>query len=659
MADFPKERPINTGFTIGVAGHVDHGKTTLVRVLTGIDTDRKAQEKARGLSIESGVAPLTLPGGRSGALIDVPGHTDFLKNAIRGLSAVDLAILVVAADDGVMPQTREHLEILSFFKAASGLVVLTKTDLVDEETLELAELEINEMLAGTFLEGCPVYRFSAKHPEPDTAILRGMEDALSRLPAKPDHRPFRMWVDQVRSITGHGTVVSGTVLTGCVRCHDEIEIHPAGIISRARSLETHARPVARAVAGQRVGINLHRVPLKDVRRGMSLTLPGGIQPVFMLNAEIRVLASARKGIKNRQKVKIYLGTSVTCAAVILMQGHLLKPGRTGFVQIRLAEPVAALPRDPLVISTMNVNTVIAGGYVMETPGEKYRTAKSGVMLALLSALRKADTEAYVETLTEHLKGNTINAKDLSVKTGLPQTAFERTINSKVQKGELFYIKGHGAIKKNHLSDLQRQFKTVMEDAFEKDPMKENVGLPEIAEHLGHRMADTLLRVTAEALCQEGRIIRSGGGYRLVDARPRINAHHESQVSLLLDYMQNAGLTPISPNYFWKRHQSQYNRAKVDRLFKYLLLQNRLIRLNDNRFLSLDALEEIKRRVAHAIHEKGFVALGDCKALFGYGRSGGAHVLDYLNQIGFTVRREDKHYLNPDSASVGVKREGRG
>ena len=638
---------MQTGFTVGVAGHVDHGKTTLVRALTGIDTDRKAEEKARGLSIEAGVAPLNLPGDRTGALIDVPGHTDFLKNAIRGLSGVDVAILVVAADDGVMPQTREHLEILSFFKAASGLVVLTKADLVDEETLELAELEVSELLAGTFLEGCPVYRFSTKRPELCSSIVQGLNDTLALFSGNRDDRPFRLWVDQFKSIPGHGTVVSGTIVSGRIRCHDEIEIQPAGIISRARSLEAHAHPVSQAAAGQRVGINLHRVPLSNMRRGMSLGTPGAAGLVSMLNAEIRVLSAAQKGIRNRQKVKVYLGTSVTRAVVVLMQGNVLEPGHTGLVQIRLAVPIAALPRDPLVISPMNANTVIAGGHVMETPKEKYRTAKSGVMLSLLTALRKEDTAAYVETMAEHRKGGTINAKDLAAKTGLPQTAFERTINSKVQKGELFYIKGHGAVQKSYLTDLQGQFKTVMEAAFDKDPMKKNMGLPEIAEHLEHRVADVLLKFTADALCHEGRITRLDGGYRLAAARPRLDAHRESQLSFLLDFMRDAGLTPISPTNFWKRHQKQYSRTVVARLFNYLLSQNRLIRLNDNRFLSTEALKEIKGRVMRAINEKGFVVLGDCKQLFGYGRSGGAHVLDYLNQIGFTVRREDRHYLNRD------------
>jgi selenocysteine-specific elongation factor len=527
------------------------------------------------------------------------------------------------------------------------LIVLTKTDMVDGETLELAELEVNEMLAGTFLEKCPILKFSAKGPEQGRAIMQGIDEALTQLPCKKDDRPFRLWIDQVKSIPGHGTVVSGTVMSGRIHCHDEIEIQPAGIKSRARNLESHGSTISQAVAGQRVGINLHRVPLKDVGRGMSLGMPGAAQPVFMLNAEIRILATAGKGIQNRQKIKIYLGTSVTRAVMVLMRGQVLAPGQTGLVQIRLARPITALPRDPLVISPMNVNTIIAGGHVMEASREKFRAAKSGIVLSLLTALRKADTQAYIETLCEHRKGGTITARELSVKTGLPQTAFERTINAKVQKGELFYLKGHGAIKTSHLTVLQRQFKSVMEAAFAKDPMKKNVGLMEIAEHLEYRVADSLLKVTADALCDAGQIARIDGGFRLADTEPRLDAHHESQASFLMDFMQNAGLTPISPNLFWKRHQSQYSQAKVGRLFKYLLSQNRLIRLKDNRFLALNALEEIKRRVTQRIGEKGFVALGDCKELFGFGRAGGAHVLDYLNEIGFTVRRENRHYLNRD------------
>ncbi|MFZ1986398.1 MAG: selenocysteine-specific translation elongation factor [Desulfatitalea sp.] len=638
---------MNTAFTIGVAGHVDHGKTTLVRTLTGIDTDRRAEEKARGLSIEASVAELKLPDGHSVALIDVPGHTDFLKNTIRGLNSVDMAILVVAANDGVMLQTREHLEILKFFKVALGVVVLTKIDLVDEETLELAEMEVSELLSSTLLYNSPIFKFTPTRPELCSDIIKGIDSALACLPIKKTDRPFRLWIDQVRSIPGHGTVVSGTLASGKIGCNDEIELLPAGIKTRVRSLQIHACSVDHAVAGQRIGINLHRLPLGDVLRGMSLAAPGAIAPTHLLNAEIRVLPGAKKGIKNRQKIKVYLGTSMTTAMVVFMNGDHLEPGDSGLVQIRLFKPVATLPQDALVISLLNINTVIAGGRVLEIPREKFRIVKIESVLPLLTALQKADVDTYVEALFEHASSSLITAKVLSVKTGWPPSVFERTINSKVQKGELLYLKGHGAIKKSHLATLEKQFKTVITEAFLKDPLKKDVTLSEVAEHIDCRVEDALLYFIAETLCKDGVIARLDGGYRLAQNEPSLDAQQESLLSHLLSYMHASGLSPISPEFFWKHHQSQYSQAKAARLFKFLYSQKRIVRLDDGRFLSLQAIAEIKKRVARAIADREFISLSDCKELFGYGRSGGAYVLDYLNQIEFTVRRENKHYLKKD------------
>ncbi len=640
---------MNKQFTIGVAGHVDHGKTTLVRALTGIDTDRKAEEKMRGLSIESGMAELNLPSGRSVSLIDVPGHTDFLKNTIRGLNSVDVAILVVAADDGIMPQTREHLDILTFFKAKTGLVVLSKTDLVDHEVLDLAELELNEFLSGTFLDQCPILKFTLRKPELAAAIVHGLDELLNDLPNRKPDLPFRMWIDQVRSVRGHGTVVSGTVATGTLRCNDEIALSPSEIKTRARSLESHGRAVTRAIAGQRIGINLHRVPVGDVSRGMSLANPGAMHSLYLLNAEIGIVTGAKMSIKNRQRVKIYLGTSITNAMVVFMERDRLGPGETGLAQIRLLRPVAALPRDAFVVSPLNINTVIAGGYVLETPRDKYRTVKAKSVLPLLAALQKEDVGAYVDNFFEGAQNSLTCAKALSQKTGLAPAPFERIINSKVQKGEFVYIKGHGAIKKHHLTVLYKKFKTAIEEIFSQAPMKKNAGMAEVAKRMKPGVESALLSIAAETLCTNGDIIRVDGGYRPAEVRPSLNASLDAQASVLLNYMQAAGLMPISPGFFWKQHRSQYGRSKVVGLFNYLHMQKKLIRLKDNRFLSLGAIQEIKKRVTRTIRENGFVTIKDCKALFGYGRSGGTHVLDYLDQIGFTERREDKHYLNEDGS----------
>jgi selenocysteine-specific elongation factor len=518
---------------------------------------------------------------------------------------------------------------------------------VDEETLELAELELNELLGGTFLDQRPVLKFSNQKPELGTEIINGVDEALSDLPAKKSDQPFRMWIDQVRSIQGHGTVVSGTVSAGKVRCNDEIVLLPSGIKTRARSLESHACAVSRAVVGQRVGINLHRVPVADVRRGMCLAAPETFHPVYLIDVQMTVMAAAQWHIKNRQRVKIYMGTSMTSGMVVLMDRERLEPGETGLAQIRLLRPVAALPRDAFVISPLNINTVIAGGRVLQTPCEKFRTVKAGSVIPLLKALEEEDVEAYVERVFDSAKGHPITAKMLSQKTGLPSTRFERRINAKVQKGVWVYIKGCGAVKKDYLSSLEAEFQKVFEKAFRKDPLKKKITLAEVAERLEHRAAPSVLQAVADKLCKAGRIAPLEGGFVLCGFRPSLDDHHETLISHLLAHALDSGLTPFSADTFWKLHRPKYEKKEVQQLLNYLNTQKRLVRLNDQRFLSPDAIEEIKLRVARTIEARGFVTVSDCKELLGYGRWGGTHVLDYLDEIGFTVRRENKHYLNKE------------
>ncbi|MBU1902662.1 MAG: selenocysteine-specific translation elongation factor, partial [Proteobacteria bacterium] len=365
------DRVMDKFVTVGIAGHVDHGKTSLVKAMTGIDTDRLQEEKRRGLSIESGIAPMGLSSGESVALVDVPGHTDFLKNTIRGLSGVDAAVLVVAADDGVMPQTREHIEILRFFGAETGFVVLNKADLVDEETLDLAELEVRELLEGSFLENSPIIPFSAVDRRGLDEIRTEIECLVEASPGKDVQAPFRLWIDQVKSFSGFGTVVSGTVASGKLVVNNPVQILPSGIETRARSLESHHHKINQVAAGQRAGVNLHKISANEVSRGMVLAEPGFITPGYILNVDIQALGSAKSSIKNRQRVKLYLGTSVTNALVVLMDKENLAPGEEGLAQLRLMKPVVAIPGDPFVICPLNIQSIMGGGRALEITWEKY------------------------------------------------------------------------------------------------------------------------------------------------------------------------------------------------------------------------------------------------------------------------------------------------
>ncbi len=381
---------METGITVGVAGHVDHGKTSLVKRLTGIDTDRLKEEKRRGSTIEPGAAPLKLPSGNSVALVDVPGHSDFLKNTIRGLSAVDMAMLVVAADDGVMPQTLDHLEVLRMLGARSGFIILSKADLVDEETLELAELEIRETVKGTVFEDQPVIPFSFLTGRGFSEILIALDNGLEKVGTRSIQAPFRLWIDQTRSLSGFGTVVSGTIYSGVIHRDDPIHLFPRFKETKARFQEVHHRKVDQAVAGQRVGINLHKISAQEVKPGMVLAAPDFLRPVRFLNAELTLLSRAKLPLVDRQRIKLFLGTSLIQARVVLMTRDRLYPGETGLVQFRLDDPLAVIPRDPFVIGPMNYNSVIGGGTIIEPTQEKFRAVKVEKVLAYLRPLRRND-----------------------------------------------------------------------------------------------------------------------------------------------------------------------------------------------------------------------------------------------------------------------------
>lgn len=630
--------------TLGVAGHVDHGKTALVRCLTGIDTDRLQEEKRRGLSIESGIAPLELPSGTQTALVDVPGHTDFLKNTIRGLSSVDMAILVVAADDGVMPQTLEHMEILDFLRAKSGFIVLSKSDLVDNETLELAVMEIQEEVKGTFLEGKPVIPFSAIDQRGLEEIRLNIKEEAKKIDGKGLQSAFRLWIDQVKSFTGFGTVVSGTILSGTLRHNDTLHILPSGKETRARSLEVHHQEVSQAVAGQRVGINLHKVHFKEVRRGMLLAEPGTISPSYLLNVDLQVLKSAPKPIRNRQKVKLYLGTSVTNAFVVIMEKEQLEPGKRGLAQFRLMKPVAAFPKDPFVVCLLNIQTVTGGGIVLEVSREKYRQAKASKALPYLKALQEGDLKAFIEYLFKMDLSGVVKTSELAHNTGFSHTEIEAEIKARVENGYLLYFEGQGFFGKTRYQTLKRQLPEVVEKTLAQDPLKMTVSAEEIKNRLASYLDEVPFQRMLAELCKEGKLIKTDGGFQIQNLSVKLSNERERLITLLLDYARDSGFVPFSGDTFWKFHKKKFNKNEIQRLLDYLHTQKILIRLNNRRFLSPRAMAQIKERVKKVIIEKGDLTLEDSKKILGYGRTVGIPVLEYLDSIGFTRRVEDGRVL---------------
>ena len=363
---------------MGTAGHIDHGKTQLIKTLTGIDTDRLKEEKERGITIDLGFAHLTYEDGTEVGVIDVPGHERFVRNMLAGVGGIDLVMLVIAADEGVMPQTREHLAICQMLQVKEGLVALTKADLVDEDWLELVSEDTREFLKGTFLEGKPIVPVSAKTGQGLDELKRVLQGLVARVPPKQLQGKFRLPVDRVFTIRGFGTVVTGTLFSGTIRVEDRIEIYPKGIEAKIRGVQVHNASVPEAVAGQRTAINLQGIDKVEVERGDVLGHAGEFAPTFMLDAVLQHLSDAPRPLRHRARVRLHVGTSEIMGRVILLDRDELAPGEEAYVQLRLEEPAIVLPRDRFVIRSYSPVQTIGGGMVLDAQPAKHRRGDAGL-----------------------------------------------------------------------------------------------------------------------------------------------------------------------------------------------------------------------------------------------------------------------------------------
>jgi len=367
---------------IGTAGHIDHGKSTLVKALTGIDPDRLAEEKERGMTIDLGFAWLTLPGGREVSIVDVPGHEGFIKNMLAGVGGIDAALLVVAADEGVMPQTREHLAILDLLRVPRGVVALTKADLVDEDWIEMVREEVAEVLLPTTLAGSAIIPLSAYTGQGLPELVTELERLLDEAQERHNIARPRLPIDRVFTMTGFGTVVTGTLLDGTFRTGQEVEALPQGIKTRIRALQTHRHTVETAHPGSRVAINLANVPRSDLRRGDVVTLPGQFQPTMLIDARVQLLPDAARPLSHNTLVDFYTGSQEIPASVRLLDRDELKQGESAWAQLRLSHPAVMARRDRFILRIPSPGTTVGGGEVIDTHPRYHRRSQAAVLSRL-------------------------------------------------------------------------------------------------------------------------------------------------------------------------------------------------------------------------------------------------------------------------------------
>jgi selenocysteine-specific elongation factor len=421
-------------YVVGTAGHVDHGKSTLVRALTGIDPDRLAEEKAREMTIDLGFAWLTLPSGQAVSIVDVPGHERFIKNMLAGVGGIDAALLVVAADEGPMPQTREHLAILDLLGIDRGIIVLTKADTVDEEFLELAAEATREAVQGTTLAHAPLIATAATTGQGLDALKAALDTLLAETPPRAPHGRPRLPVDRAFTISGFGTVVTGTLLDGTLAAGQEIELLPRGIRGRVRGVQTHQSKVSLALPGSRAAVNISGIAVEEVRRGDVLTPPGWLLPTHLVDVWLRMTASAPP-LEQNDPVDLFVGASEVQGRVTLLDADRLDAGDAGWVQLRLAEPVAVVRGDRFILRRPSPSETIGGGIVVDTAPRRHRRFHAGT-LERLESLRRGTPEDLARQL---LVGGPREVREVVAAMGLEPTAAHPVIMALIGGGELLAL----------------------------------------------------------------------------------------------------------------------------------------------------------------------------------------------------------------------------
>ncbi|PIE71388.1 MAG: selenocysteine-specific translation elongation factor [Deltaproteobacteria bacterium] len=589
---------------VGTAGHIDHGKTSLVKALTGTDTDRLKEEKRRGITIELGFASLDLPSGQRVGIVDVPGHEKFVKNMVAGATGIDVVAMIIAADEGVMPQTREHMEICSLLDIKHGLVVMTKTDLVDEEMRELALEDIAEFVEGTFLEDAPVLPVSS-HTGTGIPELREAMDAIcATIPERQLTSVFRLPVDRVFTMKGFGTVITGTLSSGTVSVGDTVMIYPKGeITSKIRGIQVHGASEETASAGMRTAINFQGLDLDQVSRGDVIADPDGLKLSYMVDASFHYLAANAKPLKNRTRVRFHSGTCELLGVLVLLDREELPPGDTTFVQFRLEAPVSLIKDDRYVIRSYSPVRTIGGGAVINPVAVKHKRFKKDI-LARLAALTSHTPKEIIRAsiALNSYAGSAFS--DLKLMTNLSDKVINDALQPLLARKEIVQID-----KERRIYMDGGLFDELMATALEQlgrfhqeNPLKQAMPKEGLKARLPDRVTVRIFNILLNQAVKEGVIVQQENAIRLVGHTVALQTNLEKVREQIDAAYNTAGLTPPYFREVLKTLDIPSEQAKD--VLHILIKEGRLTKVKDDLYFASDAIDKLKNDLMayFTIHE---------------------------------------------------------
>jgi len=634
---------------IGTAGHVDHGKSRLVEALTGIDPDRLKEEKEREMTIDLGFAWLTLPSGEPVGIVDVPGHRDFIENMLAGVGGIDAALFVVAADEGVMPQTREHLAILDLLGVRNGVVALTKTDLVeDEEWLELVQIDVAELLEDTALADASIVPVSVRTGQGLPTLLEELDRLLENAPPRSDLGRPRLPIDRVFTIAGFGTVVTGTLIDGHLQVGQEVEVLPQGLKARVRGLQTHKERIERAVPGSRVAINLTGVSIDEVQRGDVVTTPGWLKPTMLIDVHLRYLASAPRPLRHNATLKFFSGSAEVMARARLLDSEAIAPGGEGWVQLRLAEPVALVRGDRFIGRQPSPAVTVGGGQIVDShPRRRHRRFRSEVTARLMTLARGSPVEIFLQSLET---SEPCQLLELTERSGLAMEEAGNVLQELLDSKQVLILDSRirqqlpsiqQLITSNRYlisaagwQELSDKLTIALRDYHQRHPLRQGMPREELKSQL--RLSTRLLNEVVNRAVSQSKLVDEEAALRLPEHRVKFSADQERQVQELLAAFKKSPYTPPSV--------ANSEAIVGTEVLNALIQQRRLVQVSEDVLFLKETYEEMVKRAIEHIREKGTITVAQVRDMFAASRKYALALMEHLDEHKVTKRVGDERVL---------------
>ena len=629
---------------IGTAGHIDHGKTTLIKALTGRNTDRLKEEQKRGISIDLGFTYFDLPSGQRAGIIDVPGHEKFIKNMLAGVMGMDMVLLVVAADEGIMPQTAEHLSILDLLGIKKGFVVLTKVDLVDDEWISLVEEEVEEEVKGTFLENSPMIKVSSTKKNGIHDVISLIDEYVNDLEDRDTSHMPRLPVDRVFTMSGFGTVITGTLLSGALNIGDDIQIYPGNHIGRIRTLQVHDENTSVAYAGQRVAINLAGVKKEDIHRGDVLAPMEQMKETRMLDVKVKLLDNIDVVIKSRTRLRLYLGTKELFCRILLLDKEVLNPGEEAYAQLRLEEEIVAKREDRFIIRFYSPMFTIGGGVVLEpNPNKKKALDREGIEELRLK--EQGSQEDILEKIIKDKSSEFLTVKELAAITSILEDKLLEEIHSLNKKDRVIIFnltKDTYAVHMDYYYNIKDQIVHEIEEFHSKYPLRPGMSKELIRRKHLKNAAPKLGEVFIQKLIDDGYLAQDLDIIKIKDFYIK---YDEIQLKMKEDIIRNLEESLyMVPKPEEMVSILQYRKDDFEEVLNSLINSGEIIRLDEEILLLKDLYEKAIILLKEFIYKNGSITVAEFRDLLNTNRKIALVLLESLDQQRITKREDNKRIL---------------